>query len=52
MPWIIDPARTHLGCSAKPMRVSTMRGQFKAYSGTIQLDEQDFTCSTLAAAKL
>ncbi|MNX98116.1 hypothetical protein D3C86_1305110 [compost metagenome] len=29
------------------MMVSTVRGQFKAYSGSIHLDEQDFTRSTV-----
>lgn len=47
MPWTIDPLHTHIGFSVKHMMVSTVRGQFKAYSGTINLDEQDFTRSSV-----
>jgi polyisoprenoid-binding protein YceI len=43
MPWILDPLHTHIGFSAKHMMVSTVRGQFKQYSGTLTLDKDDFT---------
>lgn len=47
MPWNLDPTHTHVGFSIKHMMVSTVRGQFKAYSGQIHLDEQDFTRSAV-----
>lgn len=47
MPWTIDPTHTHVGFSVKHMMVSTTRGQFKSYRGTISLDEQDFTRSSV-----
>jgi polyisoprenoid-binding protein YceI len=45
MTWLIDDVHTHIGFSVRHMMVSTMRGQFKKYSGTIELDEADFTRS-------
>lgn len=44
--WQIDAVHTHIGFSVKHMMVSTVRGQFKAYRGTVSLDAQDFTRST------
>jgi polyisoprenoid-binding protein YceI len=46
MSWVIDNAHTHVGFSVKHMMVSTVRGQFKAYSGTVNLDTKDFARST------
>ena len=46
MTWTIDPIHTHVGFSVKHMMVSTVRGQFKRYRGTIQLDPTEFTRST------
>ena len=45
MNWNIDTVHTHVGFSVKHMMVSTVRGQFKTYRGTIQLDPKDFTRS-------
>ncbi|HEY9900554.1 MAG TPA: YceI family protein [Pantanalinema sp.] len=47
MPWAIDPLHTHVGFSVKHMMVSTVRGQFKTFNGTLHLDDQDFTRSTV-----
>jgi polyisoprenoid-binding protein YceI len=46
MPWLIDPIHTQLGFAVKHMMVSTVRGQFRDYRGTLQLDPVDFTRST------
>ncbi len=46
MPWIIDTVHTHIGFSVKHMMVSTVRGQFRTYTGTLDLDDQDFTRSS------
>lgn len=48
MAWQIDPAHTHVGFSVKHLMVSTVRGQFKRYSGTLALDPNDFTRSKFA----
>lgn len=48
MSWQIDPAHTHVGFSVKHLMVSTVRGQFKRYSGTLELDPHDFTRSKFA----
>jgi polyisoprenoid-binding protein YceI len=40
MPWQLDTAHTHVGFAVKHMMVSTVRGQFKKFSGTVELDEQ------------
>lgn len=47
MPWSLDPTHTHIGFSVKHMMVSTVRGRFTQYSGTLNLDEQDFTRSSV-----
>lgn len=46
MAWAIDHTHSHVGFSVKHMMVSTVRGQFKSYRGTLNLDEKDFTKST------
>jgi polyisoprenoid-binding protein YceI len=46
MSWVIDNAHTHVGFSVRHMMVSTVRGRFKAYAGTVNLDPNDFTRST------
>lgn len=46
MAWVIDPVHTHVGFSVKHMMVTTVRGQFKKYGGTLKLDPQDFSRST------
>ena len=48
MSWSIDSAHSHIGFSVKHMMVSTVRGKFKEYSGTFNLDAKDFTRSTFA----
>jgi polyisoprenoid-binding protein YceI len=45
MSWVIDNAHTHVGFSVKHMMVSTVRGHFKTYGGTVNLDSKDFTRS-------
>jgi polyisoprenoid-binding protein YceI len=44
--WIIDKVHSHVGFSVKHMMVSTVRGQFKEYAGTVDLDAKDFARST------
>ncbi len=46
MSWSIDPVHTHVGFSARHMMVTTVRGQFKQYRGTVNLDPADLTRST------
>lgn len=48
MPWILDTAHTHIGFSVKHMMVSTVRGQFRTYTGTLELDADDFTRSSFS----
>lgn len=45
MAWVLDTVHTHVGFSVKHMMVATARGQFKSYSGTLRLDEKDFSKS-------
>lgn len=47
MSWSLDPAHTHIGFSARHMMVTTVRGQFKQYRGTVKLDPNDFARSTI-----
>jgi polyisoprenoid-binding protein YceI len=46
MSWIIDNVHTHVGFSVKHMMVTTVRGQFREYRGTLALDTADFTRSS------
>jgi polyisoprenoid-binding protein YceI len=40
MAWQLDTAHTHIGFAVKHMMVSTVRGQFTKFSGTLNLDEE------------
>ncbi len=46
MSWNLDPVHTHIGFSVKHMMVTTVRGQFRTYSGTVRLDPKDFARSS------
>jgi polyisoprenoid-binding protein YceI len=46
--WLLDKAHTRVGFAVKHMIVTTLRGHFKSYTGTLQLDTQDFTRSSFA----
>jgi len=45
--WQIDPAHTAAGFSVKHLMISTVRGQFKGVTGTINWDDQDVSKSTI-----
>ena len=47
MSWNLDTSHSRLGFAVKHMMVSTVRGEFKSYTGSLQLDEQDFTKSVI-----
>ena len=46
MSWSIDAVHSHIGFTVKHLMVSTVRGQFTAYRGKMNLDAADFTRST------
>jgi polyisoprenoid-binding protein YceI len=56
MTWNIDAAHSAVEFSAKHMMISTVRGRFTEFTGTVNLDEKDLTHSsvewTLQAASL
>jgi polyisoprenoid-binding protein YceI len=45
--WQIDPAHTAAGFSVKHMMISTVRGQFKGVTGTVNWDDQDINKSSV-----
>lgn len=45
--WQLDPAHTLVEFSAKHMMFTTVRGRFSGVKGTIRLDEQDATRSSV-----
>jgi polyisoprenoid-binding protein YceI len=45
--WQIDPAHTAAGFSVKHMMISTVRGQFKGVTGTVNWDDQDIGKSSV-----
>jgi polyisoprenoid-binding protein YceI len=48
MQWKVDPAHSHVGFSVRHMMVTTVRGAFRSYSGTFELDPADFTKSRIS----
>ena len=46
--YLIDPVHTYVGFAARHMMVSTVRGQFKEFSGEIMLDDKDITKSSVS----
>lgn len=46
MSWQLDTVHTNIGFAVKHLMVSTVRGKFKSYRGTVALDPQDLTRST------
>ncbi len=47
MAWVIDPAHSEVQFSAKHLMISTVRGRFNAFSGTIDADENNPTTATV-----
>ena len=47
--WQLDPAHTTVEFSAKHMMFTTVKGHFGAVKGTIRLDEQDISRSSVEA---
>jgi polyisoprenoid-binding protein YceI len=45
MSWQIDPNHSHIQFSVRHMMISTVRGRFERFTGTIEGDEQDPTRS-------
>ncbi len=45
MAWLIDPAHSEIQFSAKHLMISTVRGRFNAFTGTIDADETNPTAS-------
>jgi polyisoprenoid-binding protein YceI len=47
MLWSVDPVHSHVGFSVRHMMVTTVRGAFKNFSGTLELNEADLTASKI-----
>ena len=45
MSWSVDPVHSHVGFSVRHMMVTTVRGAFTSFSGTLELNEADITAS-------
>src|SRR5690349_11017238 len=45
--WQIDPQHTAAGFAVKHLMISTVRGQFKGITGTVNWDDQDISKSTV-----
>lgn len=43
--WSIDPEHSNLGFKIRHMMVSNVKGNFPAFTGTVQIDNQDITRS-------
>lgn len=49
MSWQLDPSHSHVGFAVKHLMVSTVRGEFRTYTGTLELDPADLTRSRVTA---
>jgi polyisoprenoid-binding protein YceI len=45
MSWQLDTGHTYIGFTGRHLMVSTVRGEFEKFSGTVEFDEQDITRS-------
>jgi polyisoprenoid-binding protein YceI len=45
MIWTVDPVHSHVGFSVRHMMVTTVRGTFTSFRGTLEIDPDDFTRS-------
>jgi polyisoprenoid-binding protein YceI len=43
----VDPVHSHVGFSVRHMMVTTVRGKFTAFNGTLDIDPADFTRSRI-----
>ena len=48
MSWTIDPSHTRVQFSARHMMISTVRGEFKDFGGTVEFDEKKPEATTVA----
>jgi polyisoprenoid-binding protein YceI len=48
--WNIDPSHSTTGFAVKHLVISSAKGEFKKYTGSVQLDEADVTRSTVTAS--
>lgn len=48
MTWVIDQRHSYVGFTIKHMMFTTIRGQFREYSGTIDLNQNDLTSSSFS----
>ena len=47
MKWSVDPVHSHVGFSVRHMMVTTVRGTFKTFSGTMEMGD-DFASAHIA----
>jgi polyisoprenoid-binding protein YceI len=47
--WKVDPSHSQVGFAVKHLVISTVRGEFSKYQGTVALDEKDLTRSSVEA---
>ena len=47
MNWQLDDGHTHIGFTGRHLMVSTVRGEFEKFRGTVAFDEQDVTRSNV-----
>ncbi|MBX3156439.1 MAG: YceI family protein [Deltaproteobacteria bacterium] len=47
MTWNVDPVHSHVGFTVRHMMVTTVRGSFARFRGTLELDPEDFTKSRI-----
>ena len=48
MSWQLDTGHTYIGFTGRHLMVSTVRGEFELFSGSVEFDEKDITISKAA----
>ena len=48
MSWMIDPSHTRVQFSARHLMISSVRGEFKDFGGTVEFDEKKPEATTVA----
>jgi len=48
--WSVDPSHTHIEFAVRHLMISTVKGRFAEFSGTVQMDPADLTTAQLKVA--
>ena len=50
--WVVDPAHSYIGFAIKHLGISTVRGEFKQFDGTLEISEEVSTSKAYGTVKV